>query len=190
MFQVLNHIKRNAGGTADAGGNDGTPPPADQKPPEGDGLESLPESWQLKIKDLRKDAEQNRLRRKELEDKQASDEAQRQKDEQTKLAEDGKWKELAEQREKENLTLKEKAALADTLLKGIQDSNAARIAKLPDAAKKLVPEGLDPIKLGAWLDTAATVLAQPPAPDLDGGRTGDGKKPEAKASEHYTNHSF
>lgn len=173
MFGVINRIKRNTGGAGDTGGNGGTPPPADQKPPEGDGLESLPESWQAKIKELRKEAEQNRLRRKELEDAQAAAEAKRLKDEQDKLAEQGQWKSLAEQRQIEIDALKAKAALADDFLKDIQERNTARVAKLPESAQKLIPQGLEPRGLSQWLDAAEETFAKPVPADLDSGRTGN-----------------
>ena len=183
MDQLRLLLKRDANDTG-GNGSAGDPKPEGDKPAD-DGLSHLPSEAQAEIRRLR---EENKTRRKAQEawEKEKSDaETQRQKDEQARLAEDGKWKELAEQREKENLTLKDKAALADALLKGIQDSNVARIAKLPDAAKKLVPEGLDAVKLGAWLDTAAEVLAKPVAPGLDGGQRGDHGNPPIKASDHY-----
>lgn len=188
---LFNHIRRTANGTGDAGGNGNQtpPPPADNQTAD-DGLAHLPPEAQAEIRRLREENKTRRKAQEAFEAEKAAAEAQRQKDEQAKLAEQGKWKDLAEQRGKELDGLKEKAALADQLLKGIQDANTARVAKLPDAAKKLVPTGLDAISLSAWLDTAAEVLSKPIAPGLDGGRTGDHGNPPVKASDHYTPGNF
>ena len=97
---------------------------------------------------------------------------------------------MAEQRQAEIETLKPKAALADALLKRIEDANTAKIAKIPEAQRKLVPDGLDPIKLSEWLDAAAELLTKPATPDLDSGRTGDRNKPDVKASAHYKAQDF
>lgn len=191
MHKAINLIKRNAGGASDAGGNGVTPPPADQKPAEsGDGLESLPESWQARIKDLRKDVEQNRIRRKELEEAQATAEAKRLEDEQKKLEEQGQWRLLAEQRQAEIDALRTKAALADDFLKDIQERNTARVAKLPESAQKLMPQGLEPRALSQWLDVAEETFAKPLPADLDAGKRGNNTLPTTDAKDFLPRKSF
>jgi len=170
MFSATN-FKRNAG---DAGGNGGGEvlKPEGDKPAGGDGLDALPESWQQEIKRLRIEAADKRIKLTQFEAAQADAERKRQEDEQKRLVEQGEWKTVAERQGTELEALKLKAALADEFLADIIATNSARVGKLSEAAKKLVPEGMEPRALSKWLDAAAELLNKPEAPGLDGGRSG------------------
>lgn len=185
---MLNQIKRDA--TGDGGNGNGLMPTPDAQKPAGDGLESLPESWQREIKTLRAEAAEKRTRLGAIEAAQAETERKRQEDEQKLLVEQGNWKALAEQRGAELETANKKAALADEFLADIVASNTARVGKLSDLAKKLVPEGMEPRSLAKWLDAAAEVLMKPEAPGLDGGKTGTRTPEKVDASKALTRKSF
>ncbi|MCU0464062.1 MAG: hypothetical protein MUF38_05795 [Anaerolineae bacterium] len=128
-------------------------------------FEALPPSWQAEIKSLRDEAAANRAKKADLEKQQAEAEAKR-------LAEAGEFKTLAEKRQAELEALKPKAELADKLLGQMDEANKAKIARIPEGQRKLIPTGLDTLALSQWLDAALEVLVKPVAPSLDGGRTG------------------
>lgn len=128
-------------------------------------FEALPPSWQAEIKSLRDEAAANRAKKAELERQQAEAEAKR-------LAEAGEFKTLAEKRQAELEALKPKAELADKLLGQMDEANKAKIARIPEGQRKLIPTGLDTLALSQWLDAALELLVKPVAPSLDGGRTG------------------
>lgn len=187
-YGLINNIKREAGDVGGNGVGDAPKPQADK--PAGEGFDGLPESWKKYIQDLRSESAENRTKRKALEDAQAETDRKRQADEQKLLAEQGNWKTLAEQRAAELEAANKKAALADEFLADITASNTARVAKLSDAAKKLVPEGMEPRSLAKWLDAAAEVLTKPEAPGLDGGKTGDRNKSPVDPAQFGTKINF
>jgi hypothetical protein len=94
--------------------------------------------------------------------------------EQTQLKEQGKWREVAEQNEREALRLKpfEEGYTQITAL--ISEGNQAILKTLPEHVRKAAPMDYPPEKLRNWLDTIAPILIKPPAPDLNQGAGGSG----------------
>lgn len=109
---------------------------------------------------------------KTLREKVQQDEAARQAAEQERLRKQGEFQTLAEQEKKRADDLAPKAARAAELEKLIAESNKARIDKLPEARRSLVPAGLPPEAVAAYLDANWTLLMGVAAPDLDGGAGG------------------
>lgn len=142
--------------------NGGTPGSGEQGK-----IEDLPEWGQRLIRELRSEATD---RRKALE-KASAEAAQR---EQARLAEEGKWKELAEARAAELSKLTPYQQRASELEKVIADSNNRRVALIPDGMKSLVPQ-LPAEQLAAWLDANWGTLTRKPAPEIDAGAGGGSK---------------
>ena len=123
--------------------------------------EDLPAWAQKKLRDYREEAKGHR----EAKEKQERESTQR---EQARLAEEGKWKELAEARERDLAKYQPYEQRATALEKIINDSNAKRIAQIPEQLRPLVPQ-LPPEQLASYLDTNWALLMRKPAPDTDAG---------------------
>lgn len=134
-------------------------------------IEDLPTWAQSLVKELRDEAASRRLALKKQEEESA-------KATQARLAEEGKWKELAEARAAEAAKLQPYQERAATLEKMISDSNARRIAQIPEALRSLVPDG-SAEQVAAYLDKNWTLLQRKPAPDLNAGEGsgGSGQQP-------------
>jgi hypothetical protein len=129
-----------------------------------------PESAEAEIKALRAEAAKYRNERKAAEKARETAEA-------AALAEQGKFKELFEKAQPkiaEYDALKERY---DALMAQVQETNARRIATIPEAMKSLVPDYDDPTRLAAWLDANSAVFAKPVAPSLDGRAGGNSGAP-------------
>jgi phage I-like protein len=140
-----------------------------QKQQSGDGgdaidLTTLPEAVQTYIRSLRGEAAEKRKRLQALE-------AQMNEMQQKQLAEQGKWKELAEAREAELNKVKPYQTRAEALEARITANNKARVERIPEHFRSLIPQ-LPPEDLAAWLDANETKLTTPPAPNLDAGAGG------------------
>lgn len=131
---------------------------------EGD-LSKLPPEVQAYIKSLRDENAKHRIKASEIE--KAAKTA-----EENRLAEQQQWKTLAEQRKVELDALTPKATVADALLERISTQNKARIEKLPEVLRTIVPADYDPVKLSEWLDANVDKLTRQAAPNLDGGDKG------------------
>lgn len=115
------------------------------------------------VSKLRQEAASYRTRLKELEQQQA----ERQNAE---LAEQARWKELAEKRAAEVESLKPVQERYAAMLEAMAASNQRRIESLPDQFRSLVPQYEDPAQVATWLDANAEVLtAKPTMPSLNGG---------------------
>jgi phage I-like protein len=142
--------------------------PQDENTTEDSGrIEDLPVWAQRIIKETRDEAAKRRLEYKRLED-----EARRR--EQTRLAEEGRWKELAETRAAELADLSPYRERAETLEKMIRANNEARIERVPEELRGLVPVEYAPERLSSWLDANWERLSKRPAPDIDAGAGGGG----------------
>lgn len=128
-------------------------------------ISSLPESWQKEIRELR---DENAKRRKA----ETAAENARKAAEELALAEQGKYKELAEQRLAEIESLKARAAKADAYEQQAADTLKRRIEALPEHVRGAVPDYDDPLKTVAWLDANAAVLSLPTPPPTDAGVRG------------------
>lgn len=138
---------------------------------------TLPASWGQELSDwpehareyakrLRDEAAANRKRVEELERLRAEAET-------AQLAEQGRWRELAEQRQAELDALKPRLEVADRVTAETKTRNDKRIEALPPALKALVPDG-DPAKVAQWLDALDQALPNPAAFSLDAGNQGGG----------------
>ena len=130
-------------------------------------VDELPSWAQDMIRSLRSEAAERRVALKKYEE----DSRRR---EQERLAEQGKWRELAESRASELNDLQPYKDRADTLETMIRESNKSRIESIPEDMQALVPTDYAPEKLAGWLDANLSRLTKPTAPKLDGGATGGG----------------
>lgn len=146
---------------------DDTPPDAgaDDSPPasgQADDVASLPQWAQEIIRQARSDAAERRVALKKQQEEQATRDAAR-------LAEEGKWKELAEARAKELDALKPVSDRAAALEAKIQATNEARIKRIPENYRTAIPTQYTPEQLSEWLDANEQLFTRPTAPNLDGG---------------------
>lgn len=158
-------------------GNGGTPPP-----PEMGRIEDLPSWAQDEIKKLRNESAQRRVKLNELEEQERSF-ARR---EQARLAEEGKFKELAESRAAELAKLQPYQQRAEALETMIRESNTRRIEQVREDMRTLIPTDYPPEKLSGWLDANWTRLMPRQAPETDagaGGAGGSGKSVTLTAEE-------
>lgn len=160
------NIQRDAG--ADA-------PPAGGSNDDGQvDLSTLPEAVQAYIRELREEAKTYRLERKDaVERARALEEATRQQ-QQAALAEQGRFKELAEQRAAEVAKLQPYQERAQTLEAMLRESNQRRMEQVPEDMRPLIPDDYAPEKLAGWLDANISLLTKPTPPSLDGGAGGAG----------------
>lgn len=141
-------------------------PGEDVSPQQGD-ISSLPQWAQDLISSTRDEAAKRRIELKKREE----DAKQR---EQERLAEEGKWRELAETRQKQLDELNPYRERAESLESMIRQSNETRIEMIPDEWKSVVPTDYTPERISAWLDANLERLRTPKAPNLDGGAGGGG----------------
>lgn len=125
-------------------------------------IDDLPDWAQKLVKDLRSEAAANRVAKREAE------EAARQR-EQARLAEEGKWKELAEQRAQALNEIEPYKERATTLEALIRDSNARRLEQVREDMRGLIPTDYAPEKLSSWLEANWQNLISRPAPSTDAG---------------------
>jgi hypothetical protein len=130
-------------------------------------VDELPSWARDMIKSLRSEAAERRVALKQYEE-------ETRKRDQERLAEQGKWKELAESRASELNDLAPYRERADALESMIRDSNKSRIESIPEDMQPLVPTDYAPEKLASWLDANLSRLTKPIAPKLDGGASGSG----------------
>ena len=134
-------------------------------------LDELPEPVRKYIKELRDEAASNRVEAKRLrQEQEAAASAAR-----ARLAEEGNFKTLAEQHAAEAAKLKPYQERAEALEGIIRESNKARIERIPEDMRSIIPMEYPPEKLAAWLDASVEKLLKRPAPDLDAGAGGSGR---------------
>jgi phage I-like protein len=131
-------------------------------------LDALPQEWQYEIRRLRDEAAKNRVAAKRVEEESR-------KREQARLAEEGRWKELAAQREAELGQLVPYRERAETLEGLIRASNEKRVKEIREDMRAMVPTEYPPEKLAEWLDANLRLLTTKPAPSIDAGAGGSGK---------------
>lgn len=134
-------------------------------------IEDLPTWAQSLVKELRDEAASRRLALKKQEEDNA-------KATQARLAEEGKWKELAEARAAEAAKLQPYQERASALEKIISANNAQMIQQIPEQMRGIVPP-LAAEALNEWLVKNLPLLQRKAAPDLDAGagQGGSGVKP-------------
>jgi hypothetical protein len=164
-------------GTGDNGGGSADPLDA--------WLKALPTEAQAgaaalvkELRDTRKEAADRRNHAKTLEEQQAKAEAERKSAEAKRLAEQGEWQKLAEQRAADLEKLQPIQQQLEAYQARVKATNDARIAKLPEPMQKLVPANYSVVELSEWLDANYDTLVKPTAPNLDPGKK-DGKGNQA-----------
>ena len=150
-------------------GTSGTPQPQTQGR-----IEDLPAWAQDIIRNTREEAAQRRVELKRLMDAQ-----------QQRLADQGNWKELAEQRSQEVTLISQYKERAEVLEKMIRESNSSRIASVREDMRALIPVDYPPEKLATWLDANLARLTMPTPPNIDAGAgaSAGGKTPIALSPE-------
>jgi phage I-like protein len=151
---------------------------SDNTPQDGDfRIEDLPAPAQALIKSLRDEAAARRVALKTAEE-------EKRKQDQARLVEEGNFKALADGFKSEAEALKpykERAEALETLLRA---SNEARISRIPEQFRSIVPVDYAPEKLSKWLDDNATKLVRPTAPSTDAGAgSGGGRTVDLSADE-------
>jgi len=99
-------------------------------------------------------------------------EEKRQAAEAAALAEQGKWKELAEKRQQELDDLKGKADKVDGYEKTLKENLDAQLAEIPEEMRKLVPSELTTSQQLSWISKNKAVLLKPIAQDIGAGKRG------------------
>lgn len=173
LYYSPDDLGGNGGGGADV-------PTTPQVQDSGDGetvdISTLPEGVQKYIKSLRAEAAEKRKAMQTLA-------AEASKREQERLQAEGKWKELAEARERELMGLKPYEERASTLETILKQQNATRIANIPEDMRTIIPVDYAPEKLSTWLDANYAKLTRPIAPNIDAGAGGTGGMPPVRLTE-------
>jgi len=130
-------------------------------------LEDLAPGVQRYIKELRAEAAQRRVAL----DTERTEAAKR---EQARLAEEGKWKELAEARAAELAKVTPYQERATTLESLIRENNQKRVERVREELRPMIPTDYPPEKLSTWLDANWERLVTRPAPETDAGAGGAG----------------
>jgi DNA repair exonuclease SbcCD ATPase subunit len=112
----------------------------------------------------------------------AAEEAARRAEE-NRLAEQQKWQELADLRQKELDQYKPRAERVEALESVVRETIQARISALPEQWRDAVPEFEDPAKTLKWLDANASKFAVPRPPSTDAGVRSDVKPVAALSDE-------
>lgn len=86
-----------------------------------------------------------------------------------KLEEQGNFSELKTQLQAEIESLRPTAERATALEAIIRDSNAARIEKVPEMYRAMIPTDYPPEKLQGWLNANEALMTKPPAPNFNAG---------------------
>jgi hypothetical protein len=130
-------------------------------------VERLPELLQRPVKALRQEAGKWRTQYRQ-------EQEETRKREQARLAEEGRYKELAETQAREIADLAAHKERAESLDKLFREMNQKRIEQIPETMRKAVPMKYAPEELANWLNDNWAMLTQKPAPDLDAGAGGSG----------------
>ena len=92
-----------------------------------------------------------------------------------KLLEEKRFEELYNNAQTKIESLTNAQTLADSYKASLIATNQARIDRVPEDKRSLVPDYEDPVKMGTWLDANANLFTETPkpiAPSLDGGAGG------------------
>lgn len=183
---ILFDAETGGGSGGDANPQPLTPPKSGGSTTPNGGSDELPEFSTLPpavrehIKALRQSEAAARVKAKEFEQNEQKRLDEARKAEEERLAKQQEWQALAEKRAKELDALKPVAERAAQLEARITAANQARIEKVPEALRSVIPTDYDAVKLSEWLDANLDKLSKAPAPNTDGGRTGDRTPPQGK----------
>jgi len=109
-----------------------------------------------------------------LQEQLSRTEKERQEQLEAQLKEQGKWKEIAEQRANEMAALKPKAEQLDAVEATLKDVLASQIAELPESMRGLVPDELTTQQKLQWLSKNKALLVKPKPVDIGAGKQGGG----------------
>jgi hypothetical protein len=161
------------GGGEDSAGT-GAPDNVDGR--DADEVGKLPEWAQRLIRETRKEAAAHRKLVSELQAKEQERGAAEKKAEEERLAKQGEYQTLAEQRGQALEAMKARAERAAALEARIKADNEARIKSVPEAMRSLIPKYSDPVELAEWLgENIGKLTSAKPAPNLDGGKRGENR---------------
>lgn len=121
---------------------------------------------------LREQRRENAAARRKLREREQADadaEAERKRKADEALAQQGEYQKLAEQRAQEIADLKPYKERAEKAEKALQAHVDARIARIPQDKRSLVPKGIDVYQQSEWLDLNESLLVKPGAPNLNPG---------------------
>lgn len=158
---------------ADEAGTGGTDEPADTGSGDLSSVENvaaLPQWAQDIIRKARDGEAAERIKKNQLKEKMEADERER-------LAKQGEFETLYKKTLGELESLKTVAERAAQLEAKIQETNEARIKRIPQQWHSAIPTGYTPEQLSAWLDANEVLFVKKPAPNLDGGAGNDGTNP-------------
>ena len=112
--------------------------------------------------------------RKKLEERLAVLEKTSKDAEEQRLADQEKWRELAEKRLEELESVKPKAAVAEEQEASLQKYLQAQIDEIPEDMRSLIPEQLTTLQKLDWLSINKAKLLKPTAPNIGAGMRGAG----------------
>lgn len=138
-----------------------TPPRGDDR----DGDQPSYEELQAQLLDAQKHI--SKLNHEAAQNRVAADKERAQR-----LAEQGNFKTLADERAQRIGELEAYEERAKALEDSIRKTNEARIASIPDDMRGLVPTDYPPEKLQTWLDQNQQIFNRPKAPSLGAGLSG------------------
>lgn len=150
---------------------DQTPPVETGAAPEGAPANPAftPEQTQAYVKQLRDEAKKHRLAAEAAQAKLTEYETKQREADAKRLAEEGQFKTLYEQKRDEAVKLAKDAEQAKLYRDEYQKMLDQRVAQIPEANRSLIPDFGDPIKTAAWLDTNWERLGARLFPNLNPG---------------------
>lgn len=113
--------------------------------------------------------------KRKVEERLATIEAEQKVETEKRLAEQNKYKELAEARGADLVKAQAEAAKVSTYEKTLTDVLASQVEALPEEKRALVPDELTTAQKLAWLAKNAAILKAPAPFDIGAGRTGGGE---------------
>lgn len=145
----------------------GAPAEADKATPE-----YSAEQTQAYIKQLREENKKYRLKADAIQAQLDEIDKKQREAESERLAKEGQFKTLYEQKRVEAEKLAEQAKQAQLYREEYQKQLDQRIAQIPEVNRTLIPDFGDPIKTSNWLDANWERLGVRPFPKLDAGAGG------------------
>lgn len=133
-------------------------------------MAELPDWAREMVRQLREESKQRRMALREAQQKAATAER-------SALEQAGNWRVIAEQLETEKRELEQYRERAEALEARLNESNDARLKRIPVEWRSMVPTDYAPERLAAWLDANAERLMKPAAPTLDAGAGGGVSQP-------------
>ena len=158
-------------------GNEAVTPPGQTTTGEPTPISSLPPDIQTLIHELREESKRRRIEKSEAEAKARKSEEQR-------LADEHKWQELAEARQKTIDELTPYQQKAELLEQGFNTTLEGRLKTIPNDVRKSLVEPvratMSAVDFAKWLDANETLLRTKNPPNLEAG-AGAGAQPTGES---------